>query len=119
MKKAGKYSKKISIPHYLDPDDNHLLTFISRSFKVENGQTRLSLGYRGEKSMGTRYLYVPSPPLGIEPKQIRILPKYSAMHFDIEYIYEIETIPFPTAKPDSFLAIDLGLDNFATCVTTE
>jgi len=118
-KRKGTYNSKVRLPYYLDHDDHFLLTFISRQLKQENRSLRLSLGRRGLKSTGTRFIYLSQPPLGIEPKQIRIVPRFKAMYFDIEYIYEIESIPRQQAAvPDSSLSIDLGLDNFATCVTT-
>jgi IS605 OrfB family transposase len=128
-KKKGTYTNKVRLPNYLDKDGYNLLTFISRLMKLEHSSNidkvdkvdslRLSLGYRGLKSTGTRYIYFKGPPLGIEPKQIRIVPRYKAHYFDIEYVYETAIIPRDQdALPNSYLSIDLGLNNFATCTTT-
>ena len=48
---------------------------------------------------------------------VRILPRCKGLWFEIEYVYEVEP-----EKADldcnKYLAIDLGVDNFATCVST-
>lgn len=50
--------------------------------------------------------------------QIRIIPKFSARFFEIQYTYEIqeENIQLNT---NNALAIDLGVNNLCTCVTNE
>ena len=54
---------------------------------------------------------------GKKIKEVRILPRCKGLWFEIDYVYE--------AKPEKAdldykecLAIDLGLDNFTTCVST-
>ncbi|WP_297183200.1 transposase, partial [Thermococcus sp.] len=44
---------------------------------------------------------------GKKSKEVRILPRCKALWFEIEYVCE--------AEPEK---VDLGLDNFATCVST-
>ncbi|MDY7006683.1 MAG: transposase [Cyanobacteriota bacterium] len=48
-------------------------------------------------------------------KEVRIIPRYDARFFEVEFITEEQ--PQPTIKSDNALAIDLGLDNLATCVS--
>ncbi|MDT9179284.1 MAG: transposase [Limnospira sp. PMC 1291.21] len=50
-------------------------------------------------------------------QEVRIHPRYNARFFEVEFIYEVEETPVPT-EPDTALAIDMGLDNLATCVNT-
>ena len=59
-------------------------------------------------------------PHNLDPRdisEIRILPKYNAAYFEIEYVYEVKEIK-PKLNKRHALAIDFGVDNLATCVTT-
>lgn len=49
-------------------------------------------------------------------KEIRIIPKAKARFFEIQYTYEAVCIQ-RNLNPDNALAIDLGINNLATCVT--
>ena len=51
-------------------------------------------------------------------KEIRIIPLYKGHHFKIQYCYEIEAEPKYLNK-DSCIAIDIGVDNLASCVTNK
>ena len=53
-----------------------------------------------------------------EIKEVRIHPRHNAQFFDIEYIY-LQPETKADVDTDKFLGIDLGLDNLATCVTSE
>ena len=50
-------------------------------------------------------------------KEIRILPYGNGKVFKIQYVYEVFKEPVVLSK-DNVLAIDLGIDNLATCVST-
>lgn len=51
-------------------------------------------------------------------KEVRIHPHCKAHFFEIEYVYkQPETLADVDA--DKFLGVDLGLDNLASCVTSE
>ena len=58
------------------------------------------------------------PPILVDKhiKEIRIIPKANARFFEIQYIYEAECIQRNLNKNNA-LAIDLGINNLATCVT--
>ena len=69
--------------------------------------------------LSTNAITIPFPSR-LDPKtvkQVRILPKYDARFFEIEFVCTVsqETGEF---EPDSALAIDLGLDNLAACIDT-
>jgi IS605 OrfB family transposase len=87
--------------------------------KVEGDRIRLSLGRYFSKELGVKYLWYKLPPqvVGKKIKEVRILPRYNARYFEIEYVYEVKPEIQDLAKK-KYLAIDLGLDNFATCVST-
>jgi len=88
-------------------------------FRVVGDKARLSLGRNFAKEFGVRYLEFDLPKNIIDKKikEVRILPRCRGLWFEIEYVYEVEP-----EKADldynEYLAIDLGIDNFATCVST-
>ncbi len=51
-------------------------------------------------------------------KEIRIHPKHKAQFFELEFVYDREVIK-AKLEAGKFLGIDLGLDNLATCVTSD
>lgn len=117
LKKAGKYDAKVKIPKYLPKNeyfsliigqirikDNGALDIpVSREFKKLNRKTSITIK-------------VPSNLKGKKIKEIRIIPKYNARFFEIQYTYETE-LKGIQLNIDNVLAIDFGVDNLATCVT--
>ncbi|NEQ72340.1 MAG: IS200/IS605 family element transposase accessory protein TnpB [Okeania sp. SIO2C9] len=73
---------------------------MSRKFKAENGAIKIPFPERlADKNL----------------KEVRIIPRFDASFFEVEFIIEEE--PRPTVKTDNVVAIDLGLDNLATCLS--
>jgi putative transposase len=113
--KGGSYQQKIRLPHYL-PKDGYFVLIMPR-VKIKDGKFRVPMSRDFRKEYGE--IWIPFPER-INPdhiKEIRIHPRYRARFFDVEFISEIEETPVIT-EPDSALAIDLGLDNLATCIDT-
>ena len=56
----------------------------------------------------------PLPPnvKGHKVKEVRILPKNRAEHFEIEFVYEVEQ-EHPKLEKSRVLSIDPGVSNFA------
>jgi len=50
-------------------------------------------------------------------KEVQLLPRYHGRYFEIECVYEVEP-DLPQLDAAQYLARELGLDNFATCVST-
>ncbi|WP_251950481.1 RNA-guided endonuclease InsQ/TnpB family protein [Thermococcus argininiproducens] len=118
-RKKGNYNRPIRPPKFLPKDGHFLLIFPYQSFKVKEDKVILTLGRNFAKKFGVMHLEIPLPKnvKGHRIKEIRILPKYNALWFEVEYVYEVE----PEKKGldySKYLAIDLGVDNFATCVST-
>ena len=67
--------------------------------------------------MGQRYMYIPHFNLPGELKIIRIIPRLDAEYFDVDYVYEFENRDTNQSRLN-LLAIDPGLDNFASLVTS-
>lgn len=119
LKRKGKYTKKVNIPNYLPKGGHFVSQFISRQIKRVDNRLRLSLGKRGQLSMGQRYIWVNIPP-NIYTKVIegvRIIPKFRASYMEIEFLYNSKKTK-PELDYSQFLSIDLGLNNFATAVST-
>ncbi|MFQ6123083.1 MAG: RNA-guided endonuclease InsQ/TnpB family protein [Candidatus Heimdallarchaeota archaeon] len=119
-RKKGKYPHPIRLPHYLPKDGFFVCTFPKDMFKVEGEMLRLSLGRYFANECGVRYLHfkVPSHVVGKLIKEIRLLPRYQGCYFKIEYVYTVGP-EAPELDPTKYLGIDLGLNNFATCVSTD
>jgi len=118
-RKKGNYNRSVSLPKYLPKDSYFVCIFQKDMFKVDGDRIRLSLGRNFAKEFGVRYLEFKLPPtvIGKRIKEVRILPRCKGLWFEIEYVYEVE--PEKADLDDNrYLAIDLGLDNFATCVST-
>lgn len=118
-RKKGTYTEKVNIPKYLPKDDHFPCVFPKKTFKIEGNQVRLSLGLNFTKQYGVRYLYftMPAHVIGKHVKEVRILPKQNGLYFEIEYIY-LENAQKSDLDKNAYFSIDLGLDNFATCITT-
>jgi len=53
-------------------------------------------------------------------KEIRIIPKHQARYFEVAYVYEQSApLSFSPTGGEEAIAIDLGVNNLATCVTTQ
>ena len=115
LAKKGKYDhKSIKLPGYLPKDgfntliisfvrlnDNELILPFSNTYKKEHGQIKVT---------------IPPNLKDKKIKEIRIIPKFKARYFEIQYTYEVEEIQ-SDLNNNKALAIDLGLNNLATCVT--
>jgi putative transposase len=121
--KERSFPQKVKLPHYL-PKDGYFLLIMPR-VKIKDGKFRVPMSRDFCKEHGE--IWIPFPER-IDPetlKEVRIHPRYNARFFDVEFISEVVETPVPTgseampeAYPDTALAIDLGLDNLATCVDT-
>lgn len=117
LAKKGKYDfRSIKLPHYLKKDsfttmvigfvrikDNILIMPYSNTYKKEHSSIKINI-----------------PPILLDKKikEIRIIPKYNARFFEIQYTYEVEEAQMVLDNTKA-LAIDIGLNNLATCITSE
>jgi len=106
-------------PHYLPKDGRFKLAFPRAHLTIRNGHVTLGMSHTFRKQHGLtgKELTFPIPPR-IKPHQIRevtILPVHGGKTYTIEFSYEVPGTP-ADLDSDQFLAIDLGLTNFATVV---
>jgi IS605 OrfB family transposase len=114
--KQGLYRfEQIRLPKYL-PKEGYFPLLMPR-IKVKNGGFEVPMSNAFKKEFGSIRLPFPERLNGKTLKEVRILPKYNARFFEIEYVVEAEPKP-QDVNPDHAIAIDLGLNNLATCVST-
>ena len=106
---------KARIPKYLDKDGFFKLTIPTVS--IRDGKIQLPYSRQYAKEHNKIYLKVPNILKGKKVKQIWIRPRQNARFFEVQYIYKVE--PKEKKSIKNVLAIDLGITNLCTCVTTE
>jgi putative transposase len=114
--KGGYQFSHICLPKYL-PKDGYFSLIIPR-IKVKDGKWKLPMSRDFKKSYGEIEMAFPS---NLDPqtiKEVRIHPRYDGRFFEAEYVYEVECEPISIDEAKA-MAIDIGLDNLATCITTD
>ncbi|MBR5913528.1 MAG: transposase [Selenomonadaceae bacterium] len=116
LAKQGKYSfNAVKLPKYLPK--NGFTTLIIGFVRINGNQ--LTIPYSRSYSKEHSKVTINIPPIleGKKIKEIRIIPKIKARFFEIQYTYEVSEEQRSLDK-NKALAIDLGIDNLATCVTS-
>lgn len=115
LAKKGKYAfKDCKLPHYL-PKDGYTTLIIG--FVRFNGD-KLILPFSNTYKKSHKPVEITIPPVLLDKKvkEIRIIPKANARFFEIQYIYEAETIQ-RNLNTNNALALDLGINNLVTAVS--
>lgn len=114
LKKQGIYNSNVNIPKYLDKD--HYFTLVIGFIRI-NGN-KLILPYSNNYRKNHKPITITIPPNLKDKliKEIRIIPKLSGRYFEIQYTYESKKFQSELNKQNA-LAIDLGINNLATCIT--
>jgi len=104
-KNPGKYKGQPKPPRFKQKQYDNLI-YDYQAFSVKDEAVFLEKG-----------LSFPCPKklVGQRIKQIEIVPKYQ--HFEAIFVYEDDETVAKIAPNDKVMAIDLGLNNLATCVT--
>lgn len=117
LAKQGKYSfKHIRLPNYLPKDGYSSL--IMAQFKVrDDGVLTVPYSNTFKKNHEIKIqIKIPKVLEDKKIKEIRIIPKFNARFFEIQYIYEVQEENIQL-NINNALAIDLGVNNLCTCVT--
>ncbi|MBX7223291.1 MAG: transposase [Blastocatellia bacterium] len=117
----GEYpAEKVHLPRYLDKDGYFNLILSTNAITIRDGVLVLPWSREFKRQHpGRKPITIPFPSR-LDPrtiKEIRILPKYDARFFEIEFVCQTTVQP-AEVEPDQMLAIDLGLDNLAACLGT-
>jgi putative transposase len=115
-KNKGMYNAKVKLPSYLPKNS---FTTLVIGFVRLNEDT-LVIPYSNSFKKNHKKISIKIPPilLGKKIKEIRIIPKFNARFFEVQYTYEVEEEQRNLDKNHA-LAIDFGINNLATCVTSK
>ena len=115
-KNKGMYNAKVKLPSYLPKNS---FTTLVIGFVRLNEDT-LIIPYSNSFKKNHKKILIKIPPilLGKKIKEIRIIPKFNARFFEVQYTYEVQEEQRNLDKTHA-LAIDFGINNLATCVTNK
>ena len=117
LAKKGKYSfKDCKLPNYL-PKDGYT-TLIIGFVRLNGNKLILPFSNTYKKTHQSVEIAIPPVVLDKKIKEIRIIPKANARFFEIQYIYETECIQ-RNLNTKNALAIDLGINNLVTAVSSK
>ena len=108
--------RKANIPNYLDKESFFELSY--PQFRLQkDGTFNVPMSSAFKKEYGPINIQFPTN-LEVENIiEIRIIPKYNAHYFEIEYVYKVH-VETTNLDENEALSIDLGIDNLAACLDT-
>ncbi len=124
LKKAqhGEYRfHDVRIPHYLKKDGYCPLILSTNAIIIKGGFLQVPMSHEFKRAHpDLERIKIPFPARleGKNIKEVRIIPVERARFFKVQFVYEEEEDLQAQLSPDKALAIDLGLDNLATCVNS-
>lgn len=116
VKEKGYPASAVKIPHYLPKDG--FTPLVVQEFSIRDGIFVLPYSRSYNKDHSKVKIKVPPILEDKKVKEIRIIPKNNARFFEIQYTYE-STVKIKELDKSKAVAIDLGVNNLATCVTSE
>jgi len=116
LAKQGKYAfKDCKLPHYL-PKDGYT-TLVIGFVRLNGNKLILPFSNTFKKTHKSVSITIPPVLRDKKVKEILIKPKANARFFEIQYIYEAECIQ-RNLNTNNALALDLGINNLATAVSS-
>ena len=119
LAKQGKYNfRHIKLPNYLAKNYYSNLAISQIRLRKDNFLTIPFSNAFKQKYEGIKKIQIKIPQVLEDKKikEIRIIPKFNARFFEIQYTYEIQEEEIKL-NINNALAIDLGVNNLCTCVT--
>ena len=118
LAKSGKYPMHaVRLPKYLSKDG--YATLIIGMIRLNNDHTlTLPMSQQYKKSHDRIVIRLPKILYDKKIKEIRIIPKQRARFFEVQYVYETACIQ-RNLEEQKALAVDFGVNNLMTCVTSE
>lgn len=115
-KNKGIYNAKVKLPSYLPKNS---FTTLVIGFVRLNEDT-LVIPYSNSFKKNHKKISIKIPPILLDKniKEIRIIPKFNARFFEVQYTYKVQEQQRNLDKNHA-LAIDFGINNLATCVTNK
>ncbi|MBR1859473.1 MAG: transposase [Selenomonadaceae bacterium] len=118
--KKGEYRFcDIKLPHYRPKDSLFNLVLSTNAISIKDGYLTVPMSMTFMQLYGREKIKIRVPDRILEHKikEIRIIPICKGRKFKIQYVYEIEAENL-NLNQDEKLAIDIGLENLATCIST-
>ena len=117
LAKKGKYNyRDIRLPNYLPKDG--FTTLIIGFVRIKENKLIIPYSNTFKKEHKSIEINIPSKLIDKKIKEIRIIPKSKARFFEIQYTYEVKEVQSNLDKKQA-LAIDFGINNLTTCVTSK
>ncbi len=119
--KLGELEFRPKLPKYLDKTGHYVIQYTKRAYSIKGKHVVLSIpaNLKQEYPDHKQLMSFPIPKQLLEQKhrikQVNIIPGNNARYFKITFVYEPKN-QISDVDPDKYMAIDLGVDNFATCV---
>jgi len=116
-----KHGTQVHIPHYLPREGFFPLILSTNAYRVKSGYLTLPVSRTYRKlHPDVEDIRIPFPRRlqGKTLKEVRIVPLFGARYFKIQYVYAQKSEAKRFDK-NRAVGIDLGLNNLATCVTTD
>ena len=117
--KIGDYRfHDVKMPRYRDKCGLFNLILSTNAINIKDGFLTIPMSRCFSKLHGGRQIKIPFPARleGKKIKEVRICPIYNGRYFKIQYCY-LQEEEKQNVEPNKVLAIDIGLENLATCVT--
>lgn len=119
LKKQGKYSNKVCLPHYKNKSGVMTCSVQGRSCRIHENKLRIGLTkeFRTLYNLDYRYMEftLPKNVNKTAIKEVRIIPLYKGKEYTIEIIYNNTDIQ-QQSTGNGILSIDVGVSNLMTCV---
>ena len=115
--KQGKYNyKDVRLPKYLPK--NSYSSLVIAFIRLNRNKLIIPYSQSYKKTHLPIEITIPPILLGKKIKEIKIIPKYNARFFEIQYTYEVLESQ-RKLNINNALAIDFGVNNLCSCVTNE
>lgn len=115
LAQKGKYAfKDCKLPHYFPKEG--FVTLVIGFVRLNGNKLIVPFSNMYKKSHSPIEITIPPILVDKRIKEIRIIPKANARFFEIQYTYKTECVQ-RNLNQNNALAIDLGINNLATCVT--
>ena len=116
----GEYRfQDIKIPHYRKKGGMFNLVLSTNAIAIKNGYLQMPVSRAFRKMHPDCDIKIPFPERLANKtiKEVRILPIACGKCFKVQYVYkaDVETV---CVDPVNAIAIDIGVDNLASCITT-
>ncbi|MDE2095804.1 MAG: transposase, partial [Patescibacteria group bacterium] len=116
LAKEEGYVNTINMPHFLPKKSCFMLVIPRNGFQVKDGKLHIGISLQLKRETGMKNLILNFPKNVDQTKpikELRIHPRYRGRYFTLEVVYEVEEAQ--KTENDKVLAVDVGLNNLATC----